>query len=85
MESSIFIHIPLYQYRTAWELAYDEETQDFRDEYKDSAFGVKHENVASPNVDNGFFDILKELDSTKTAEKVPDTQQSGTFFFSFYL
>lgn len=66
VESSIFIHIPLYQYRTAWKLAYDEETHAFRDEYKDNAFGVNHEGIYSPNADNGFFDIIKELDSTKT-------------------
>lgn len=66
VESTIFIHIPLYQYRTAWNLAYDEEKGEFREEYADNAFGVNHEGIYSPNTDNGFFDIIKELDSTKT-------------------
>lgn len=65
VRSTLFIHIPLYEYRIAWNLAYDKETEDFREEYKGNAFGVNHEGVWAPDADNGFFAVLKELDSTK--------------------
>lgn len=66
VESTIFVHIPLYEYNNAWNMAYDQEAGAYRDEFAATSFGVNHEGICSPNKNNGFFDLLKELDSTKT-------------------
>lgn len=65
VESSIIIHIPIYQYRLAWDMMGDNETRTIKDEYKDVAYGYNREDIWSPDADNGFFEILKSLDSTK--------------------
>lgn len=65
VESTCFMHIPVIQYRYAWDDAWDEEAQSFRPEYAENAFGKNSEWVCSAPVDNGFFDLCKELGSTK--------------------
>lgn len=64
VESSVFIHIPMYEYKLAWEEATDG-NGNFIGEYADTSFGVKHEDVCCAPENNGFFDILKEYGSTK--------------------
>ncbi len=65
VESTVFMHIPVIQYRYAWEAAWNEETQSFNPEYAETSFGKNSEWVCSAPVDNGFFDLCKELGSTK--------------------
>ena len=77
-ESTLILHIPLYAYRKAAEAAYKEgidhksiqpfngmQKDCFNEGYEDS-FGVCYEGIASYPADNGFFDLIKELDHTKT-------------------
>ncbi len=64
VESSIFIHIPLYEYRLAWNEATDG-NGNFVGEYAGTSFGVKHEGVCSAPENNGFFSVLQDLGSTK--------------------
>ncbi len=65
VESTVFMHIPVYQYRLAWNSHYDKENNCFKPEYADTDFGVNHEWICSAEKDNGFFDLCKELGSTK--------------------
>lgn len=65
VESTVFTHIPVYQYRLAWNTHYDKENNCFKPEYADTDFGVNHEWICSAEKDNGFFDLCKELGSTK--------------------
>lgn len=65
VESTVFMHIPVYQYRLAWASHYDTKNSCFKPEYQNTDFGVNHEWVCSPEADNGFFDLCKELGSTK--------------------
>lgn len=57
--SSIFLHIPILQYVSAYEL--------WRAGGFDPAvgFGENNENISCPPVDNGFFTMIKALGSTK--------------------
>lgn len=66
VESSIFFHIPNVEYKDAWNAAqYDEETGKYLNpDYADS-FGDNGEGICSPNFNSGFFDVVKELGSTK--------------------
>lgn len=64
IDSTVIYHIPNVEYTDAWNAAYDYWKQDFRPEYAD-AFGYNREGVSGPPVNNGFFDIAKELGSTK--------------------
>lgn len=66
VESTVFMHIPAYQYRLAWYSHYDEDNKCYRPEYANDDFGVNHEWICSAEKDNGFFDLCKELGSTKT-------------------
>lgn len=65
IESTCFMHIPLYEYKLAWEEAWDEENQCYTAEYAETSFGENHEPECPAPVNNGFFDICKELGSTK--------------------
>ncbi len=65
IESTCFMHIPVYEYRNAWEAAWDKENECFYPEYAATAFGKNSEAVCSAPVNNGFFDLCKELGSTK--------------------
>lgn len=65
VQSTVIFHIPVVEYTDAWNAAFDANTNAFRPEYADSSFGVKLEDVCSAPVNNGFFDLVKELGSTK--------------------
>jgi hypothetical protein len=65
VESTVFMHIPVYEYRTAWAEAWDEETESYVGEYAATSFGKNSEPVCSAPVNNGFFSLCKELGSTK--------------------
>lgn len=77
VESCVILHIPIFAYRAAFEAAWNgkldpksvtpDESRDgkcWNDGYKDS-FGVKYEGVCSYPADEGMFDAIKELGSTK--------------------
>ncbi len=66
VESSVFMHIPVCEYKDAWVAANgSEEIGTLAPELAPKAIGVSGEGVSSPPVNNGFFDICKELGSTK--------------------
>ncbi|MBR6509051.1 MAG: metallophosphoesterase [Clostridia bacterium] len=77
-DTTLILHIPIYAYRTAFQMAFspafiptqvsieDSYKEDCWNEgYKDS-FGVCYEGVSSYPVDDGVFDLIKHLNSTKT-------------------
>lgn len=67
IESTVIMHIPVYEYNYAWkEAAYNKKTGIYTNpEYSETAFGVNNEPICSPPVNNGFFAVCKELGSTK--------------------
>ncbi len=81
VDSTIFLHIPLYEYREAWEAAWDEKNQCYKPEYADSSFGKNSEWVCSPPVDTGFFDICKEMGSTKNIVAGHDHVNSSSIVY----
>lgn len=81
VESTVFMHIPAYEYKLAWEAAWDEENQCYKPEYADSAFGVNREVCCPAPVNNGFFDICKELGSTKNMVAGHDHVNSASIVY----
>ncbi len=71
VESSAIMHIPVVEYLDAWDaVCYDcghEECEfgEIAPEYADVAFGRKYEYGGMALENNGFFDLCKELGSTK--------------------
>ena len=72
VESTVIFHIPVVEYKTAWEAATGTTTDsaavrdaDFIGEYADTSFGTRHEGVCSAPGNNGFFALIKEKGSTK--------------------
>ncbi len=65
VESTVFMHIPVVEYKDAWDAAWNPETESFRLEYAFTSFGVNLEAPCSAPVNNGFFSVCKELGSTK--------------------
>ncbi len=78
-ETSIITHIPLYTYRDAVKAAFrpgtdmkavpprnGEQTGVWNEGYEDVSFGVLYEDICSYPEDNGFFDVIRDLGSTKT-------------------
>ena len=65
VQSTVFMHIPVVEYKDAWDMIYDSENDKIKDEYKDTAYGVNHEGVCCAAENNGFFDLCKKLGSTK--------------------
>ncbi len=66
VESSVFIHIPVYEYKDAWFKAYgSNELGTLASELAPEAIGICGEGVCSSPVNNGFFNVCKELGSTK--------------------
>ncbi|MBR0538505.1 MAG: metallophosphoesterase [Clostridia bacterium] len=72
VESTVIMHIPVYEYKTAWEEAtgisewtYSAGSAPFIGEYADTSFGVRHEYGGWSPQSNGFFDLMKTLGSTK--------------------
>ena len=77
-ETTLIMHIPLYNYHDAAKAAYKEgidlkavppydggQKGFFKKGFEDS-FGVMYEDICSYPEDNGFFDVIKECGSTKT-------------------
>lgn len=66
VESSVFMHIPVCEYKDAWIKAYgSDELGILAPELAPDAIGVRGEGVCCSPVNNGFFDVCKELGSTK--------------------
>ncbi len=67
VESTVFIHIPVCEYKDAWKSVYDEENECFYEDTDIDYFGHNGEGVCSPKDENntGFFDVCKSLGSTK--------------------
>lgn len=66
VESSVFMHIPVYEYKDAWTKAYgSNEPGELAPSLAPEAIGIRGEDVCCSPVNNGFFDVCKELGSTK--------------------
>ncbi len=66
VESSVFMHIPVYEYKDAWLNAYGSNEPGTLDpKLAPKALGLRGEDVCCSPVNNGFFDVCKELGSTK--------------------
>ena len=66
VESSVYIHIPVCEYKDAWIKANGtDELGTLASELAPEAIGVNGEGVCCSPVNNGFFDVCKELGSTK--------------------
>ncbi len=65
VESSLFIHIPVFEVKTVWQQYYDKENDCWTGEYADKATGIIHETPCPGAVDNHFTDKMLELGSTK--------------------
>ena len=70
VESSVLMHIPLQEYTDAWnESSVPEKDLEFGKidpEKASTSEGLKGEDVCSSPINNGFFDLCRELGSTKT-------------------
>ena len=66
VESSVFIHIPVFEYKDAWIKAYGSNEQGtLAPELAPAASGIRGEDICCSPVNNGFFGVCKELGSTK--------------------
>ena len=69
VESTAIMHIPVVEYADAWNMVkMDSAGTEFGvidPQYSDIATGSRREAVCSSPVNNGFFSLCKELDSTK--------------------
>lgn len=63
VESTMIMHIPIYEYKTAWELCGERNSEMYK---KMDGIGENRENVCCPMVNNGVFDVILEEGSTKT-------------------
>ena len=79
-DSSIIMHIPFYAYRSAYQAAYADSSEEglqkltpaeavpgaacWNPGYEDS-LGVQYEGIGSYSVDEGVFEIIRDLGSTK--------------------
>lgn len=69
VESTVIMHIPVVEYLDAWDYVSVESEKEFGDinpVYSSIASGDKFEYGGMAPVNNGFFDLCKELGSTKT-------------------
>ncbi len=70
VESTVIMHIPAFEYIEAWEMVSIESDESemgvVNPEYADIAGGRCYEGSCPSPVNNGFFDLCKELGSTKT-------------------
>lgn len=77
-DTTMVMHIPIYAYRDAFAAAFNHDMEPdkvtveesytgacWNEGYKDS-FGVRYEGIASYPADEGAFEVIKELGSTKT-------------------
>ena len=66
VESTVIMHIPVYEYKNAWNDAYGSSEEGTLPEDKaPDAQGMNGEGIYSAPVNNGFFSVCKELGSTK--------------------
>lgn len=66
VESTVFMHIPVYEYKYAWEKYYGSDADGkIAPEYAPDAQGTRGEGICSAPVNNGFFGVCKDLGSTK--------------------
>lgn len=66
VESSVFMHIPVYEYKDAWIKAFgSNENGSLAPGLAPAAVGIRGEDVCSSPVNNGFFNVCKDLGSTK--------------------
>lgn len=68
VESSVYFHIPVFEAREAYATLMDEPT----------SFGENREGIWSAEHSNGFFDICKDLGSTKNIVFGHDHSNSGS-------
>lgn len=68
VESTVLMHIPLYEYKDAWKAATGTDEvgeRPFVGEYAETSFGSNSEGICCASQSNGFFDLVKEKGSTK--------------------
>lgn len=71
VESTVLFHIPLYEYKTAWEEATGltewsaSHPGSFKGDYAEDSFGIRLDPGGWPEKNNGFFSLMKEKGSTK--------------------
>ncbi len=65
VESSVFIHIPVWEMREVWAEHYDKENHVYTGPYADTSFGVNYERPCPGAKNNFFMDAVLELGSTK--------------------
>ncbi len=69
VQSTVIMHIPVYEYHAAWDMYYtgDDENGlgEIDEKFKPFAYGRKREVCCPAPVNNGFFSLCKELGSTK--------------------
>lgn len=65
VESTVFMHIPVFEYSTAWSLYGDDATHKIKPELADVAQGYNREGVCCSPANNGFFRVCQNLGSTK--------------------
>lgn len=66
VESTVFMHIPVCEYKDAWVKFYGSDAEgEIAPEFAPEAQGIRREGVCSAPVNNGFFGVCKELGSTK--------------------
>ncbi len=61
VESSAFFHIPLPEFQTAYDEAYDSEKQCYVGEYAAASFGVNHESVCCGPAGCPMFGLCRQL------------------------
>ncbi len=63
--SSVFMHIPVPEYQNAWDSVYNAQTKTLKPPYDTHKFCKFQEKIGAPLFNFGFFDLCKELGSTK--------------------
>lgn len=64
VESSVIMHIPIPEFADAWESVHDE-SGNLIEPYASEPFCCRLEEISYPDKNIGFFDLCKELGSTK--------------------
>ena len=65
VESTAIMHIPVYEMLDVYNSNYDTENDQFTGIYAQGSFGLIHELPCPGVTNNGFFDLVLELGSTK--------------------
>ena len=66
VESTVLFHIPVPEYENAAKTAFDFEKQQYLNGHEHDEFCYINEPICAPKFQNGFFNVCKDLDSTKT-------------------